>query len=155
MSPRVVRTLEELTGLIGQEVGASDWLTMSQNRINAFAETTGDDQWIHVDPERAATGPYGTTVAHGFLTLSLIPVLAREILTLELGSARVNYGTDTVRFPGPVPTGSRVRVRATIAGIEQTRAGVRVATTYTVDVEGRDRPGCVATLIVLIVHEEP
>src|SRR5215217_7396768 len=114
-----VRTVrfQELEQLVGEELGASDWHLVDQERVNAFAEVTGDHQWIHVDPERAASGPFGGTIAHGFLTLSMLPQSTFELMHVEDASAAINYGLDKVRFPAPVPVGSRIRATFRIAEV--------------------------------------
>ena len=137
-----------LGGLVGVELGPSSWIEVTQARIDAFAAATEDPQWIHVDRERAAAGPFGTTIAHGFLTLSLcIPMLA-ELLPRETGT-RVNYGVDRVRFPAPVPAGSRVRGRFRIAWLEPVARGERVSIEARVEAEGVEKPVCAAELVLL------
>lgn len=146
---RVVRSVDELRGLIGQEIGRSDWVEVTQDRVNEFADATGDHQYIHVDPERAAQTFFGGTIAHGFLTLSLIPWLSSQRIDgvrIELGGRMgVNYGLNKVRFPAPVPVGKRVRLRSTLVAVDE--IGDRaVQTTWqqTIDVEDSDKPACVA-----------
>lgn len=141
---RTIGDLDELRTLVGTELGRSDWFAVEQERIDAFAEATGDDQWIHVDVERAAAGPYGTTIAHGYLTLSLIPVLVRDLYTVEGVSTRINYGLDRVRFPAPLPSGSRVRGTLELVDVTDVTGGVQVRSRATVEREGGDRPVCVA-----------
>lgn len=137
--------LERLTPLVGTEVGVSDWLTIDQERIQAFADATDDHQWIHVDPERAAQGPFGTTIAHGFLTLSLVVKLTSDI-EIDVGQpkAALNYGLDRVRFTAPVPAGSRIRARVELTGVDEVKAGLQVKRTVTIEREGDDRPAMVA-----------
>lgn len=149
-TPRQIASLEELTALVGQEVGVSPWVEVTQEQVDTFADATGDHQWIHVDPERAAASPFGGTIAHGFLTLSLIPSFAVQIFTMDFGGARLNYGLGQVRFPMPVRVGSRVRGRATIEDVKETPKGVQVTTAYVVEIEGQERPACVATQITLV-----
>ncbi|MGI8675754.1 MAG: MaoC family dehydratase [Nocardioidaceae bacterium] len=144
---KVLRSRADIHGAVGEELGPSDWLTITQDRVDAFAEVTGDHQWIHVDTERAAAGPFGHTVAHGYLTLALIPLLATELLTYETGSARLNYGLNRVRFPRPVPVGSRIRGRAVILEITDVPAGTQVVTRFTIEIEGVDKPACVAEAV--------
>ena len=152
MSPvRVLRSREDIEAVVGAELGPTEWLEITQGRIDTFAEATGDHQWIHVDPERAAAGPFGRTVAHGYLTLSLIPLLAGQLLSYETGGARLNYGLNRVRFPRPVPVGSRVRARAVIADVGDAPAGTQVVTRYTVEIEGDEKPACVAETVVLLL----
>src|SRR4051794_40558930 len=119
-------SLADFTAAVGTELGSSEWHTIDQERVNLFAEATGDHQWIHVDPERAATGPFGTTIAHGYLTLSLVPVLAQECYRIDGGvSMAVNYGSDKVRFPSPVPVGSAVRGTAELLSVTEVPGGVQ------------------------------
>lgn len=149
-APRRIADLEALRALVGAEVGVSGWLLITQDRIDTFADATRDHQWIHVDPARAAEGPYAATVAHGYLTLSLLPSFAAEIWTPAFGGARLNYGLERVRFPSPVPVGSRIRDRVAVESVEDVASGVRVALRHTVEIEGGARPACVATQITLI-----
>jgi acyl dehydratase len=141
-----VEGVEGLKGLIGREIGPSEWREVTQDDVDAFARLSGDDQWIHVDAERAKTeSPFGTTVAHGNLTLSMIDGFRKDLFTstgLKLG---VNYGWNRVRFPAPVPTGSRVRATAEVTGVEDVGGGWwQVVTKFTVEVEGSEKPACVA-----------
>jgi len=136
--------LSEMQGLVGQELGSSEWLTVQQEQIDAFAHATGDHQWIHVDPQRAAAGPFGATVAHGFLTLSLLPQMAAtafEILDTRMG---VNYGLNRVRFPAPVPVGSRLRGHFKLLSYEALEGGAQLTTQVTMEREGSTKPVCVA-----------
>ncbi len=130
----------------GLELGPSEWKEIAQQRIDAFAEATEDHQWIHVDPERAAAGPFGTTIGHGYLTLSLLVPFAYELLPVEGGMA-LNYGLDRVRFPAPVPVGSRVRARFRVEDVTEVEGGVQVKLAATVEREGHDKPVCVAELL--------
>ena len=131
----------------GAEFGPSAWIEVPQERIQAFADATGDHQWIHVDAERAAAGPFGTTIAHGYLTLSLIPVMTYEVLPPEEGGMGVNYGLNKVRFPAPVPSGSRVRGTFRVEAVEDTDWGHQATLSATIEREGGDKPVCVAELI--------
>jgi len=141
----------ELRALVGQEVHVSDWLEIDQERIDLFADATGDHQWIHVDPERASReSPFGAPVAHGFLTLSLLPMLTSP----EGGAPRypgvklsVNYGLNRVRFPSPVRVGSRVRARSTLQSVEEVKGGLQIVRIVTVDIEGQQKPACVAEAV--------
>lgn len=151
MSARVVGDAAALQALVGQQVGVSPWLRIDQRRIDEFAHATRDEQWIHVDPDRAAAGPFGRTIAHGYLTVSLIPSFSREIFEITFGSARLNYGLENVRFPAAVPVGSRVRASAQVLSVEPAGKGLQLRTRYTVEVEGSERPACVATQITVIV----
>ncbi len=137
-------TLDDLRAAVGTELGTSDWIPIDQDRVDRFAEATGDHQWIHTDPERAAAGPFGTTIAHGFLTLSLLPVIAGSVLQVDGVRMGVNYGTDKVRFPAAVPVGSRVRGRVELVGVTDVPGGVQVVTRVTVERDGGDKPVCVA-----------
>jgi len=148
---RVLDDLEELATLAGQELGTSDWLEIDQDRVNAFADATGDHQWIHVDVDRAADGPFGGTIAHGYLTLSLIPFLGAQVFSLETPGAKLNYGVNKVRFPSPVPVGSRIRDHVTMGEVTDLPAGKQLTLRHTVEVEGQPKPGCVAETVVLLL----
>ncbi|MBL8384952.1 MAG: MaoC family dehydratase [Burkholderiales bacterium] len=139
-----IKRLADLKGMVGQEIAVSDWHVITQERINQFAEATGDFQWIHVDPEKAKSSPFKTTVAHGFLTLSLIPLFSQECIRMSSARMGVNYGLNKVRFPNPVPVGSRVRGRFAIKDVEDIAGGVQVTMLATIEVEGADKPACVA-----------
>ncbi|MEG3629246.1 MaoC family dehydratase [Streptomyces poriticola] len=142
--PRIFTSADALKAAVGEQLGYTDWLEIDQKRIDLFAEATGDHQWIHVDPEKAAQGPFGTTIAHGYLTLSLLPLFGPQLIEVEGMRMGVNYGTNKVRFPAPVPVGSRLRATATVAGVEEVSGGVQVTVAFTVEREGGDRPVCVA-----------
>lgn len=134
-----------LEAAVGTEVGPTEWFTIDQNRISGFADVTEDHQWIHVDPERAAAGPFGKTIAHGFLTLSLLSHLVSELRRVEGARMGINYGLNKVRFPAPVPVDGRIRARASMVSAEPTAdGGVQVVTRVTVEVEGNPKPACVA-----------
>lgn len=135
---------DKLPELIGQELGTSPWLTIDQARINTFADVTGDPQWIHVDAERAAQGPFGATVAHGFLTLSLLPYFAERSFEVVGSSMGVNYGLNRVRFPAPVPVNSRLRGRFVLKAAEAIEGGWQLVTEAVIEREGSDKPVCVA-----------
>ena len=139
--------LPDLAKYVGQEVGVSSWITLDQARIQEFAHCTGDHQWIHVDPERAKQGPFGGPIAHGYLTLSLAPVLFAQVLRVDGISMGVNYGLNKVRFPAPVAVGSKVRMGATLAGVEDIAGGAQLIVDMTFEVEGKDKPVCVAQAI--------
>jgi acyl dehydratase len=141
---RTFHSADELRSAAGTELGTSGWLTVDQARIDMFAKATGDLQWIHVDPGRAAKGPFGATIAHGFLTLSLIPVLAAQNYTVEGAQMGVNYGLNKVRFLMPVPVGSRVRAVTRLLRVEDVRQGIQLYMQNIIEVEGADRPACVA-----------
>ncbi|MGH3375442.1 MAG: MaoC family dehydratase [Actinoallomurus sp.] len=139
-----VDTLEDLRPLAGTDLGASAWIEIDQARIDTFADATDDHQWIHVDPERAKDGPYGTTIAHGYLTLSLLIPMWAEILHVRDARTKINYGLGKVRFPAPVPAGSRIRTRATLAAVEDVKDGVQVTVDAVIEREGGEKPVCVA-----------
>jgi acyl dehydratase len=139
-----VSTLDDLRPLVGTCLGSSAWVPVDQARIDAFAEATGDHQWIHTDPARAATGPFGGTVAHGYLTLSLLIPLWTEILTVHSVRTKVNYGLGKVRFPAPVPAGSRVRATATLAALDDIAGGAQLTVDAVIERDGGDKPVCVA-----------
>ncbi|MEU9138810.1 MaoC family dehydratase [Streptomyces sp. NPDC048404] len=142
--PRTFATVDELRGAVGEQLGHTDWVEIEQKRIDLFAEATGDHQWIHVDPEKAAAGPFGTTIAHGYLTLSLLPLFGPQLISVEGVRMGVNYGTNKVRFPAPVPVGSRLRATGTITAVDDVPGGVQVSLAFTVEREGGDKPVCVA-----------
>ena len=137
-------TIAELEARVGEEVGVSDWITVSQERIDLFAQATGDHQWIHVDAERARAGPFGTTIAHGFLTLSLLPEMAASAFEVRDTRMGVNYGLNKVRFPAPVPSGSRLRGRFRLLRFEPLEGGAQMTTEVTMEREGQTKPVCVA-----------
>ena len=147
MSVRVVNGIEELRGLVGQQLGPSDWLLIDQQRIDAFARITEDDQWIHIDRERAAAGPFGTTVAHGYLTASLLPRLVRDVYRIEGVRSVVNMGSDRVRFPAPVPAESRVRARVEPLEVSVAEGGARLHSRVTIECDAAERPACVAVTV--------
>ncbi|WP_194860598.1 MaoC family dehydratase [Dietzia sp. SYD-A1] len=149
---RVFEGLEQLEAELGRHLGYSDWMEITQDRIDAFAEATGDHQWIHVDPVRAAQGPYGATIAHGYLTLSLLPVLGVEVLDIRGFRMMINYGVDKVRFPAPVPVGSRIRAGVELTSLQRKSAGVQLNSLVTVEVEGSDRPAVVAETVRMMVE---
>jgi acyl dehydratase len=140
----IVETLDDLTPLVGTELGVSDWLEITQERIDTFADATDDHQWIHVDPARAKDGPFGTTIAHGYLTLSLIIPLWTQLLDVRDVRNKLNYGLNKVRFPSPVPVGSKVRVRGSLASVEEVSGGVQLTLDAVVECDGSEKPACVA-----------
>ncbi|MEV7090010.1 MaoC family dehydratase [Streptomyces sp. NPDC093085] len=142
--PRIFTSVEELRAGIGEQLGYSDWLEVDQKRIDLFAEATGDHQWIHVDPARAAEGPFGTTIAHGYLTLSLLPLFMPQLVGVDKVTMGVNYGTNKVRFPAPVPVGSRLRATGVLTDVTETGGGVQITLRVTVEREGGEKPVCVA-----------
>ncbi|HEX5514086.1 MAG TPA: MaoC family dehydratase [Gammaproteobacteria bacterium] len=150
---RVINGIEQLQQLVGQELGIGDWFTVDQERINAFADVTEDHQWIHLDVERARREtPWGTTIAHGFLTLSLLPALTQAIYRVEGVTARINYGLDKVRFLAPVLAGSRIRARVLLTSVEAQGEGrYKAMFATTIELEGSDRPACIAESIALLM----
>jgi acyl dehydratase len=152
---RVFADAAELTAAVGEHLGYSHWLRLDQDRVNAFADATGDQQWIHVDPARAALSPYGTTLAHGYLTLALLPVLVGSVVRYEGWAARLNYGLDKVRFPAPVLVGSDVRAGAELTGTRAVSSGVQVSLRVTAQTrrngEISSRPALVAETLTLLV----
>lgn len=149
---RVIERIEDLPALVGQEIGVSEWVVVDQERVDKFADATGDHQWIHVDVERARKEmPNGTTIAHGYLTLSLLPLLMSQIMTYKNSGRRINYGCNRVRFTNMVPTGSRVRARQVLKALNPFNNGaVQVINEVTIEVEGEDRPACVAETISIV-----
>jgi acyl dehydratase len=148
---RSFTTFEELTDAVGDDLGPTDWLEVTQDRVDAFAEATGDHQWIHVDVERATAGPFGGTIAHGYLTLSLIPQFTPQLFELDTPGAKLNYGVNKVRFPNPLKVGRRVRASARITEVGDVPAGKQMVTRYTVEIEGEAKPACVAETVVLLL----
>ncbi|WP_313069856.1 MaoC family dehydratase [Melaminivora sp.] len=146
---KTFRSYSEVTASIGQEVAVTDWIELTQAQIDLFAQATGDHQWIHTDPARAAAGPFGSTIAHGFLTLSLLPRFMEQTFDIEGAQMGVNYGLNRVRFPAPVPAGSRVRARLVLAAAEPVEpGGLQMTWEVTVEREGGDKPVCVAEALV-------
>jgi acyl dehydratase len=143
MAQTVFEGIDELRAAVGRELGTSDWLEITQERVDQFADATGDHQWIHVDPVRAAAGPFGGPIAHGYLTLSLSNALLPEIVEVRGVSMGINYGCGKVRFPAPVPVGSRIRASATLAAVDEVAGGVQTTMVITVEVEGAPKPACV------------
>jgi acyl dehydratase len=144
-------TVEELASGGERDLGASEWHRVEQRNIDLFAEATGDHQWIHVDPEAAAAGPFGTTIAHGYLSLSMLPMLMSEIVNVTDARMGVNYGIDKVRFTAPVPSGSEVRLKARLLGTEQRGEGVRWRVGVEVEIKGSERPALVGEVVYLAV----
>jgi acyl dehydratase len=139
-----IKQLADLKGLVGQEIAVSDWVTVTQERINQFAEATGDFQWIHVDVEKAKDSPFKSTIAHGFLTLSLLPLFSGECIRMPSVKMGVNYGTNKVRFTNPVPVNSRLRGRFAVQEVEDIPGGVQLTMLATIELEGASKPACVA-----------
>lgn len=144
--------MSAIRDLVGVELGPTAWQEVTQKRVDAFAEATGDRQWIHTDPLRAAAGPFGTTIAHGYLTLSLCASLLFEVLRVDDVALTVNYGVNRVRFPLPVPVGSRVRGRFTVVSVEDVAGGEQAVIQATVEREGAEKPVCAAELVLRFVH---
>jgi acyl dehydratase len=142
-----VNGIDELKALVGTHLGYSDYVEITQEQVNLFADATGDHQWIHVDPERAKAGPFGGPIAHGYLTLSLAPALLPQILVVGGVSMGVNYGCGKVRFPSPVPVGSKVRAGAELVSVDDVAGGAQVTMQVTFEVEGAPKPSCVAEVI--------
>ena len=141
---RSFETIAELQGLVGQEIGLSEWITVTQERIRLFAEATNDHQWIHLDADRAASGPFGTTIAHGFFTLSLLPEMSASAFEVHDTRMGVNYGLNKVRFPAPVPSGSRLRGHFKLLSYEPLEGGAQLRVQVTMERAGADKPVCVA-----------
>jgi acyl dehydratase len=149
--PKQYQGVAEFEAHVGEHLGYSGWHRVTQKEIDLFADATGDHQWIHVDTEKAAEGPYGKTIAHGYLTLSLVPVLVQQIYKVTGLSMQVNYGVDKLRFPAPVPVDSRIRAGAELIKVERTDNGAKATVRVTVEVEGSDRPACVVDTIAAMV----
>lgn len=147
MAPRIINGLDELKSLKGEHLGYSDYVEITQERVNTFADATGDHQWIHVDPERAKAGPFGAPIAHGYLTLSLGPMLSPQVFGVSGISMGVNYGCAKVRFPSPVPVGSKLRLGVKLLDVEDVAGGAQVTQEFTFEVEGAAKPSCVAEVI--------
>jgi acyl dehydratase len=142
-------TLAELEGAVDRELGTSDWHQVTQAQINQFAEATGDHQWIHVDPEAAANGPFGTTVAHGYLTLSMLPMMLSEVVSVSDAVIGLNYGTEKIRFTSPVPSGSRVRLHAKLARTERRGPSVVWTVGVQIEIEGKEKPALVGEVVYM------
>jgi acyl dehydratase len=145
----IANGLDELKALAGTDLGSTGWLEITQDRVNAFAEATGDHQWIHVDTERAAAGPFGGTIAHGYLTLSLVVHLLNELVEVRGVSMGINYGLNKVRFPAPVPVGSKVRLAAQVGAVEDAGVNaVQAVMDCTVELQGSEKPACAAQAVL-------
>ena len=144
---RVFASPADLHDAVGEHLGSSEWHAVDQEQVNLFADATGDHQWIHVDPERAKDGPFGTTIAHGFLVLSLVPMLASQVYSLDGVRMGINYGLNKVRFTAPVPTGSKVRASVRLLSVDDIADGVHVVNQVTVELEGSEKPCCVAETV--------
>ncbi|MCT1690550.1 MaoC family dehydratase [Brevibacterium sp. p3-SID960] len=150
---REINGIAELEKLVGHEVGSSDWVTIDQDRIQLFADATDDHQWIHLDEEKAKAGPFGGTIAHGFLTLSLLPMLSQRTVDVTGMKMKINYGLNKVRFPQPVPSGARIRDTITLDSVERKDAGVMVIMTHVIEIDGAERPACIAESVSLMVEQ--
>lgn len=150
---RIINGLAELEASAGEHLGYSDYRSVTQNDIDKFAESTGDRQWIHVDAEKAATGPFGGTIAHGLLTLSLGPHLAHTIYRIDGMKMGVNYGYDKIRFPSPVPVDSKIRLGATLSSVQTVPSGVQVGITFVWEIAGQPKPACVAEMLLRYVTD--
>jgi acyl dehydratase len=144
---KVLDGIEGVREMEGQELGAGSWRPIDQEQVNEFADVTDDHQWIHVDVDRARSGPFGTPIAHGYLTLSLIPSLTREIVRVEGIKMTVNYGLNRVRFPAPVPVGSRIRASMKNLSVEEVQGGLQAVNQVTIEIEGQGKPACVADMV--------
>lgn len=148
MPPRVIHGLDELKTLIGQPLGTGEWVEITQEQVQMFADATGDQQWLHTDPDRAKReSPYGQTIAHGFLTLSLCPALTQQVFVIEGIKMGVNYGLNRVRFPSAVKVGARIRLSSHMVDLKECQGGATVTYKQTIEVEGEDRPACVAEMM--------
>jgi acyl dehydratase len=148
---RTFASLAEFVAAKGESLGFSDWHKITQEQVNAFADATGDHQWIHVDLGRAASGPFGGTIAHGYLTVSLLPILSMEIFRIDNLTMGINYGLDRVRFPSPVLTGSSIRAEATLTDVKQTDRGQLASIRMRIEIDGQDKAACVADTLSLFV----
>ena len=148
---RTFTGVDEVVRAVGTQLGRTEWLQITQEQVGQFADATGDHQWIHVDRERAAAGPFGGTIAHGYLTLSLIPQFTPQLFSLETPGAKLNYGVNKVRFPSPVPVGSRIRDRVVMGEVTDLPAGKQLTLTHTIEIEGQAKPACVAETVVLLL----
>jgi acyl dehydratase len=147
---KVFTGADELHAAVGEQLGTSEWMIIAQQRVNVFADATEDHQWIHVDPQRAAVGPFGTTIAHGFLTLSLLPYLISQTYRVEGATMVINYGLNKVRFPAPVPVGSKVQAEVTLVDVSQATGGLQLVLRATLQIEGNPKPGCVADWVTRV-----
>ena len=148
---RVFTSLDEVAAAQGEELGTTEWVVIDQDRVDRFADATGDHQWIHVDVEKAASGPFGGTIAHGYLTLSLVPWLGSQVFSLETPGAKLNYGVNKVRFPNPVRVGSRVRNTVSVGDVTDLPSGKQLTLKHVIEIEGQDKPACVAETVVLLL----
>jgi acyl dehydratase len=145
--PTTIKGLDDLRAKAGDHLGYSDWQELTQDQVNLFADATGDHQWIHVDVEKAKKGPFGGPIAHGYLTLSLVPALMGQIVTIEGMSMGLNYGCNKVRFPSPLPVGAKLRLGASLQSVEEVAGGVQAIIGVTIEVQGQEKPACVADVV--------
>ena len=148
---RIFTTAEDIEAAIGTPIGVSDWLIIDQDRVNQFADATGDHQWIHLDTDRAASGPFGGTIAHGYLTLSLVVMFGHQVFEFATGNPMINYGVNKVRFPSPVLVGSRVRAEVSVLAVQPASAGTQVTMGFVIEIEGGSKPACVAETVILLL----
>ena len=148
---RTFSTVEEIESAVGEEIGTTEWVEITQDRVDKFADATDDHQWIHVDRERAAEGPFGGTIAHGYLTLSLIPWFGSQLFALANPGAKLNYGVNKVRFPNPVKVGAKIRATAKVNEVTAMSAGHQLTMGFTIEIEAEDKPACVAETVVLLL----
>jgi acyl dehydratase len=148
---RVFSSIDEFAGAVGEHLGQSEWHTITQEQVQLFADATGDHQWIHLDTERAAKGPFGSTIAHGYLTLSLIPMFGAEIYRVENVSMGINYGLNKVRFPQPVKVGSKVRAGAELIEVTDVPGGKQAVVRWTIEIDGEGKPACVAEMVSRVI----
>ena len=148
---RTFTDIDQLAAAVGEDLGTSDWFEIDQAKVDMFADATDDHQWIHVDEARAKEGPFGGTIAHGYMTVSLIPALSSTIFNIETDGPRLNYGLNKVRFPNPVKVGKRVRAHATLAELTDVPAGKQLVVRYTIEIEDEAKPACVAETVVLLL----
>lgn len=148
---RTFSDFDQIARAAGSEIGSTDWVELDQQRVDLFAEATGDHQWIHVDKARAEQGPFGGTIAHGFLTLSLVPWLGSQVFKFATAGARLNYGVNKVRFPKPLHVGRRIRARVAFGDFTEVPAGKQLVIRYTVEIENEAKPACVAETVVLLL----
>lgn len=151
MAPHILTTMAEVRALVDQPLGVTNWVSITQERVDHFAQTTGDHQWIHVDVDRARESAYGGTIAHGYLTLAMLPAFASTLYRIEAGSSRLNYGVNKVRFPAPVPVGSSIRATPTIIAVHEVSAGDQVTVRWNVECDQATRPVCIAETLTLVV----
>jgi acyl dehydratase len=149
---RVFESVAEVDAAVGEPLGTTEWVAIEQKQVDAFAELTGDHQWIHVDVERAKDSPFGGTIAHGYMTLAMLPGFGSQLFRIDAGSARLNYGSEKVRFPSPLRVGSSIRATPTFASVTEVPAGTQVRTRWVVESDSAEKPVCVAEAITLVVH---